>query len=446
MKQKFFESPILFLTLFKWCVLASGIGLLVGTSTTLFLASLNRAIQFTHRSPYYFWLLPITLPLSQMLIERFAPEAEGYGAKVIEAIHKFSGRIPPLVAPVKFVTTLLTIAFGGSAGKTGPGVQIGAGLTSICASWLHINDADRRKMVSCAISAGFAATFGTSITGAIFGSEVLYIGALFYDVLFPSFIAGIVAQETAAYLGMLYPASPRFPVPPFHGVLFLKLVAGGIVFGLGALLLIESLHFAENLARRIPVWPPLKGILGGFVLIALTYLFSDQYLGLGTSTIEACLQGKLVAPAAFAIKIVFVVITLHFCGSGGIITPMLFIGATLGNAFGQLMRMNPAFFSALGMASLLAGAANTPLTAILMATELFTPEIAPYAAIASLTSFLMAGHRTVYPSQVLYITKSAFLDIETHKEVSQIDELYITPHRTGIVGVIVGWIQKRNQR
>ncbi|MBD3308526.1 hypothetical protein GF339_19020 [candidate division KSB3 bacterium] len=118
-----------------------GIGGLVGASTTLFLHTLAWAIAFTHQVAWYDWLLPLALPFSSLLIDSLAPEAEGYGTRVIEAIHTASGRIPLLVAPVKFVASILTIACGGSAGKTGPSVQVGAGLASMVAAYqtaLHL--------------------------------------------------------------------------------------------------------------------------------------------------------------------------------------------------------------------------------------------------------------------------------------------------------------------
>jgi H+/Cl- antiporter ClcA len=148
--------------------------------------------------------------LSVVIIDRFAPDAKGHGTeKVIEAIHKRAGRINPAVVPIKLIATIVTIACGGSAGKEGPCAQIGAGLSSIIATIFKFDDNDRRKLVICGISAGFAAVFGTPIAGAIFGVEVLFVGALLYDVLLPSFVAGIVGYQVSAGLGITY----------FHGTI-----------------------------------------------------------------------------------------------------------------------------------------------------------------------------------------------------------------------------------
>jgi Chloride channel protein EriC len=152
-------------------------------------------------------------------------------------------------------------------------------------------------------------------------------------------------------------------------------------------------------------------------LIVMAGLFSTRYLGLGLDTIEHCLQGGTVNEFAFLLKAVFTSITLNFGGSGGIVTPIFFIGTTAGNLFAQLFNLDVATFSALGFVALLAGAANTPIAASIMSIELFGPQIAPYAAIACVISFLVTGHRSVYPSQILAFKKSKFIDVETGKEI-----------------------------
>lgn len=445
MNTKLLESPIIFLSILKWLVLAICIGGIVGVSTASFLNVLDWAIHTTHRFPLYFWFLPLALTLSSALIERYAPEAEGYGTRVIQAIHKYSGRIPFLVPPVKFAATILTIAFGGSAGKTGPSVQIGAGLASLFASLFRLPAEDRKQLVICALSAAFSVVFGTPLTGTIFGIEVLFIGALFYDMLFPAFIAALTAYRTAALFGVSYPRYSLSTFPDLSGIFFGKLVISGMLFGLCALLLIETLRLGRKISRKVPLPNSLKGIVGGLALIGLTYLFSEQYLGLGIDVIEACLQGSRIFPSAFFLKMLFVTITLNFCGSGGIITPILFIGATLGNTLGQLWGENLPFFTAIGMVSLLAGAANTPLTASMMAIELFGDDMTLYAVVTCLTSFLMTGHRTVYPDQVLLLPKSPFLKLETNKEIREIKKMQLSQQFPRIFKTSRAFFQKKRK-
>ena len=437
MRKKVVEGSVLFISIVKWLLLASCAGVLVGLSTAVFLKLLGLSIAETGGYRYYFLLLPAALFLSAVVVKYLAPDAEGHGTeKVIEAVHKHSGRIKAAVVPVKLVATIITIAFGGSAGKEGPAAQIGAAVTSTLSSLLRFDDRDRKKLVICGISAGFATVFGTPIAGAIFGVEVLFVGGMMYDVLLPSFVAGIVGYQVSSTLGITYFHEPLRFVPVFSSMFFIKVCAAGIFFGLCSLLLIEILRLFERLSHRLTIWPPLKGLLGGTLLVILTFLFSTRYLGLGLDTIKDSLEGGIVPGGAFLMKILFTAITLAFGGSGGIITPMFFVGATSGNFFGSVMGFEASVFSAIGMVALLAGAANTPISASIMAIELFGPAIGPYAAVACVISFLMTGHRSVYPSQILSLTKSSSLLVEHGREMRDSRDAEFKPRAGSLIDLL----------
>jgi len=432
MKRRIKEETILFISVVKWVFLASVIGIIVGLSTTIFLKALNWSIAFTHQQPFYFYFLPIALFLSVILTKYLAPDAEGHGTeKVIEAVHNRSGKINASVVPVKLAATIITLASGGSAGKEGPCAQIGAGLSSVFADLFKFNDSERRKLVICGISGGFAAVFGTPIAGAIFGVEVLFAGSILYDVLLPSFISGIMAYQVSSFFGITYFYHPLKFTYVFSEFFFLKVVLLGLFLGICSLLLIEALYLGKKASEKIKVWQPLKGLLGGALLVVLALIFSKQYLGLGLDTIEMSLSGGDIVWYAFILKIIFTMITLSLGGSGGIITPIFFIGATAGTAFATVFGLDKATFGAIGLVGLLAGAANTPIAASIMAMELFGPKIAPYAAVACVVSFLISGHRSVYPSQVLSIRKSSSVIVETGKAVEGL-KVHVEPRKKSL--------------
>ncbi len=442
MKKSIAESTILFISVVKWAILASVAGAIVGGAVALFLKLLTWSTGLSAQFPNFFWLLPASLFISALLIKYLAPDAGGHGTeKVIEAIHKRAGKIPVLVVPVKLVATVITLALGGSAGKEGPCAQIGAGLTSLFSDLLRFDDHDRKKMVICGISAGFASVFGTPIAGSIFGVEVLFVGAIMYDVLLPSFIAGITAYQVSSSLGVMYFHQPVTVVPDFTEMFLVKVLLAGLFFGLCSIFLIEMLKWGERLAARIRVWSPIKGIFGGIALIGLTYIFSTRYLGLGLETVESSLRGGDTDWYAFLVKPLFTALTLNFGGSGGIVTPIFFVGSTAGVTFAHLLSLSPSTFAAIGLVSVLAGATNTPIAASILAVELFGPAVAPYATLACVVSFLISGHRSVYPSQVLSITKSPSLQAELGKEIEDI-QTTLNFRQKGFIGRVLSFVKR----
>ena len=414
------------------------VGALVGIGTALFLLSLSWATTQFSRIPGYYLELPSTLVVCSLLVAWLAPEAAGHGTeKVIEAVHERMGKIPLLVVPVKLVATVLTIAAGGSAGKEGPCAQIGAGLASGFASLLRLEDVDRRKLVICGISAGFATVFGTPIAGALFGVEVLVLGQMMYEVLFPSFVAGIVGFHVATQLGVNYPHFIAKVFPPITGWSFAEMLMLGIWCGLIALIFIELIQIIQKQFERLP-WPTYaKALLGGSLLVIIGKLFSIRYLGLGLESIEAGLNGVSLPFETSLLKTIATAITLGCGGSGGIVTPIFFVGTAAGNMFAILFN-EPlvATFSAIGMVAVLAGTANTPIAASVMAMELFGAGIAPHAAVACMVSFLIVGYRSVYPSQVLGIQKSTSLKVDTGKPIAEFERAMVNHRKTSLYGII----------
>jgi H+/Cl- antiporter ClcA len=420
------EQTVMFASVLKWIVLSITIGIIIGYVVAFFLEILHTS--FTFRSstlvPYYF-LLPFAMVASLFLVRRFAPNAQGHGTeKVIEAVHQRSGKINAAVIPVKLIATVITLFSGGSVGKEGPGAQIGAGAASLFADIFKFSDNDRKKLVICGISAGFASVFGTPIAGAIFGVEVLFIGAIMYDVLLPSMVSGLTAYMVVKHLGIIHSSYNVyfFPQSGIDEMLFLEVLLAGVFFGLISVMLIGALKLGHKVYTKIDLGPYKKAFYAGVFMVILTLIFGEKYLGLGLNVINDSLTSYSKHATDIAwydsfMKMLFTSVTLSFGGSGGIVTPIFYIGATSGDLFGTLINGYAPLFAAIGFVSVLSGTANAPIAASIMAVELFGIEVAQYAAISCVIAYLITGHRSVYPSQILAMKKSSALDIQTGNDI-----------------------------
>ncbi|MGD8239303.1 MAG: chloride channel protein, partial [Armatimonadota bacterium] len=279
------------------------------------------------------------------------------------------------------------------------------------------------------ISGGFAAVFGTPLAGALFGIEVLYLGRLEYQVLFPCLVAGMVGHLAC---GEVHPVSPATvgTADLSHGGLVALGLGGGLLFGLIAVVLMELQHLVHHLAQRLRNWPLLLGAVGGVFVAALLSVAGSQYGGLGIETIDRALMAEHIFALAFLIKILATLVTLETGGSGGIITPMFFIGATAGNVTGRLLGVSPSLMAALGMVAILSAGANTPIAASVMALETLGVAFGTYAALACGAAFLIAGHRSLYPSQVLGLAKTPSLDLPEDTELGKVEvvRIRLRPH------------------
>ncbi len=449
------EQLAIFFSVSKWIFLSSIIGTIIGSVITLFLKILEYSENSRDLLPFsYYYLLPFALVLTVWLIKTFAPTAEGHGTeKVISAIHKESGKINVAVIPIKTVATILTIFTGGSVGKEGPGAQIGAGVASFLSSLLKFREKDRKKLVICGISAGFATVFGTPIAGAIFGVEVLIIGVIMYDVLLPSFIAGFAAFTTAQLLGIEY---TYYNLHFYQDVsldlgLIAKVILGALFFGFVSDFMMTSVSHTAKLIRSIPINVYLKAFGGGIIIILMTLVVGEKYIGLGLSTISDTLNPNLahlidIHWYTFVLKTFFTSITLGIGGSGGIITPIFYVGATSGHFFGSIISSDHiTLFAALGFISVLSATTNTPISSTIMAVELFGINIAHYAALGAVISFLISGHRSVFSSQILAIKKSEMLQVKIGEEIENMD-ISLEEYEIGKIKKYKDRLSKKNKK
>lgn len=407
----------------KWVVLAIVTGLAVGLVAGGFLLALRWSMdKAASLGRLRYLLLFPGLIVSYFLVRLLAPQSAGHGTEaVIDAIHnKRRTLIDVKAVPVKIAATIVTISSGGSVGIEGPCAQIGSGVSYVIGKIFNLDESDLKKVIICGIAAGFCAVFSTPVTGAIFAVEVLFVGQIFYDVLFPSLISGIVGYFTAAAMGAGHGVNIAVAVPELGPWALAASLLGGIFFGVIAIANIEGIHLAQKTFARFGVTGWKRPVAGAALLLAIGLLFGGEFLGLGSDTIWAMVAGEENLPLGFAVKIAAMGITLAAGGCGGEITPTFFIGASSGLLFSMITGLDPSFCAALGVCAVLAASTNTPISGTLFAMELFGAQIAAFAGVACAVSYLVVGHRSLYPTQVLLSPKSRAFSIRRTERGEQL--------------------------
>lgn len=397
----------------KWAVLLTPVAVVTGSAVALFLWLLDRATEMRLEYGWLLWLLPLAgigVAAAYRLTGRGVERGNNL---VLDEIHQPAGGVPARIAPLILVATVVTHLFGGSAGREGTAVQIGGGIAGGLARLLRVSPVDVRVLLMAGVSAGFGAVFGTPVAGAVFALEVLTLGRMEYEALLPVLFAGLLADQTTAAWGINHTRyaivlPERAPgTLPLDAVLMLKVLLAAVAFGLVAALFSELAHAAGSAFRRTVRAPLLRPAAGGTLVIALTYaLGTRDYLGLGVrspdphaTTIVAAFTMGGAAIFAWWWKIVFTAITLGSGFKGGEVTPLFFIGATLGNVLAARLHAPADLFAGLGFVAVFAAAANTPLACTVMGIELFGAAPASYLAVACAVAYLVSGHRGVYLSQ-----------------------------------------------
>ena len=352
----------------KWAIIASPLGALVGSACALFLWSLDWATQTRWDHPWLLYLLPGAGVAIVFLYDQLGKSAEGGNNLIMDQIHEPSTGVPLRMAPLILISTVITHLFGGSAGREGTAVQMGGSIASSCARWLGLNPIDGRTLLMAGLAAGFGGVFGTPVTGAIFALEVLAIGRISHDALVPCLIASIVGDWSCTAWGQSHTDYHQAiqTLPTIDGLLLGKVALAALAFGLASMLFSELTHGLQWMFRRFIAWPLARPLLGAFLVISLVHLLGTRdYLGLGVQApsgakpgvgIWSSFQPGGAEPLSWWWKILFTALTLSCGFKGGEVTPLFFIGATLGNTLAWLLDAPVDLFAAIGFVAVFAGA------------------------------------------------------------------------------------------
>lgn len=389
-------------TLGQWLGLGTVVGLVCGAASALFLWLLDEATDTRGAHEWLVWTLPLAGLVLGLIYERFGSAIRAGNNLVIDTIHDGGPEIPLRMAPMVLGGTILTHLFGGSAGREGTAVQMGASLTDFLSHRLRVSDELRRQLLAAGVAGGFGSVFGTPLAGALFGLEFVVRGRIEYRALVPALVASLVGDYTTRAFGIEHTAYPQPAALALTPLVFLRWLAFAAALALVTVAFIELTHRLRALGERHVKRLPVRMFLGGLGVVALWQLAgTSDYLGLGVPTIVRAFTDPNLPESAFAWKLLFTAVTLGAGFIGGEVTPLFFIGATLGNDLARLLGLPIELGAGVGLAAMFGAASNAPLALSVMAVELLGIGVLPHVVIVSVAAYVLSGHRSIYPAQRL---------------------------------------------
>ncbi len=393
-----------FLIFLKWLVFSILSGILVGSAGAIFHYCITYAVIIREKYPWMLYLLPIAGLFIVGAYYIMHDEKDTGTNLVLSAIH--SGQhIPLKMAPLIFISTVMTHLFGGSAGREGAALQLGGSIGNSLGRFFKFDEKDQHIMIMCGMSAAFSVLFGTPLAAAIFSMEVVSVGIMHYAALVPCAISSLVAQGIAVYFQITPEQFPLTSIPKFTITSGITIAILAILCAGVSIFFCIILHTSENLYKKYLPNPYLRIFVGGTLIILLTILVGNQdYCGSGMPLIAQCFENQYV-PYAFLLKILFTAVTLGAGYKGGEIVPSFFIGASFGCLFGNLIGFSPALCTAAGMGAVFCGVTNCPITSLFICFELFGFDGMPYFLLSVALGYMLSGYYGLYHSQKIVYSK-----------------------------------------
>ena len=399
----------------KWVIFAILVGTVVGLCGSAFYFGMSYVTSLRTAHSWLIFLLPVGGLVIVGLYHLFHDEKDTGTNLVISAIHS-GDELPFCMAPLIFVSTLITHLFGGSAGREGAALQMGGSIGNALGRLFRFDEKDKHVMIMCGMSAAFSALFGTPMAAAIFPMEMVSVGVMYYIALVPCVISSLVAHGIAVSFGVSNELFLIGEVPAFGILSSVKISVLAILCALVSILFCVILHQTEHLYKKLFKNPYLRVFAGGCLVVLLTCLVGSQsYNGTGINIIENCINGT-VRPEAFLLKMIFTALTLGAGYKGGEIVPSFFTGAAFGCLFGNLLGFSPTLCTAVGMTSVFCGVTNSPITSLLISFELFGYDGMPYFLLATAFSYMLSGYFGLYRSQKIVYSKykTNYINKATH--------------------------------
>jgi H+/Cl- antiporter ClcA len=377
------------------------IGVFSGSASAFFLVSLEWVTQFREHNNWIIWLLPMGGLAIGLLYSYYGKEVGKGNNLLLEEYENPQKTIPIKMAPLVLIGTLITHLFGGSAGREGTAVQMGGAIADQFKKIFKLNNSERKTLIILGISAGFASVFGTPLAGALFALEVLYFSKINLRSTILSFLVAYVSYFTVEFWQVRH-THYHIPIVPQMTIINLGwIIIIGALFGLTAMLFSRTTHFWGRLFSKTIKYAPLRPFVGGIILAIAIYIIGNtKYIGLGIATIVESFSNPN-ASYDFLLKILFTGFTLGAGFKGGEVTPLFFIGATLGSALSIYVPLPIALLAGMGFVAVFSGATHTPIACTIMGMELFGIESGVFIGIACVVAYFSSGSVGIYHSQIV---------------------------------------------
>ena len=403
------------ITSIKWVIFSMLVGLIVGLCGTAFYKGLYIVTQTRIEHPWLIFLLPFAGLLIVGLYHALKNSNDGGTNLVISAIHS-GDELPLRMAPLIFISTLITHLFGGSAGREGAALQMGGSIGNSLGKLFRFDEKDKHIMIMCGMSAAFSSLFGTPMAAAIFSMEMISVGVMHYSALVPCVISSLVANGVASKFDVKNEFFLIDEIPKFNIITAIQISILAALCALLSIVFCILLHKTQDLYKKVFKNQYLRVFAGGCFVLAVTLIVGSQsYNGTGMNIIDNCISGT-VRPEAFILKMLFTALTLGAGYKGGEIVPSFCTGAAFGCLYGNLFGFSPTLCTAVGMTSVFCGVTNCPITSLLISFELFGYDGMPYFLLSIAFSYMFSGYFGLYHSQKIVYSKykTNYINKSTH--------------------------------
>ena len=411
--EKLHHPEKYFVTLFKWGLLGTAVGILGGLLGAAFHHVLHFVTHLRQENGWLVLLLPAAGLLSLGIYRLLGLRSNRGTNEIIDAVLQ-DEKLKPQIAPGIFLATSLTHLFGGSAGREGAALQLGGSVASILGRAFRLKENERTVLTMAGMSAVFAGLFGTPLTATVFTMEFASVGTIFSPALLPCFLSALAASRVSLALGVHPEGLPLEKMADLTLLGYGQVLVLAVAVGLLGILMCLVFHEAEHLAaKRIPnAW--VRIALGGCLIALFTVLVGDmRYNGAGMDMALGAVEGE-AKWFDFLLKMLFTAVTLAAGFKGGEIVPTFCIGATFGCVLASLLGLDPGMGGALGLVGLFCAVTNSPIAALFLSVEMFGSENLLLFALVSVIAFVISGNWGLYSSQIIRFSKARLVAKE-HK-------------------------------